>query len=344
MRRVLERFGPSEIYVEHTNLPREEGIRHYLEFEPSNSSAIVYHASIGTPMAKRLLNLDSPLVIYYHNVTPMHFFVGYEAHFAAQCYAGRSECQQLASRAPLGIAASEFSRRELDTMGYGKTGTIPLLIDFDRYWQPEDRRLARKLEKSKRGTSILFVGRVAPNKRQEDLIKAFSFYKTNFDPEARLILVGHASSKRYFDTLNDFIRYLAVEDVNLVGLVTEPQLYAYYRAADVFVTMSEHEGFCLPVLEAMKFDLPVIAYGAAAVPETVGDAGVVVSEKRFEEIAALMHLVATDEKVRRRLIEAGRKRLEHFQPEAHERRLVEMLEDALGRRDSQKLEERRKML
>jgi glycosyltransferase involved in cell wall biosynthesis len=330
MRRALERFGPSEIFVDVTNLPREAGLRHYLEFEPGDRSAIVYHASIGTPMAKRLLALECPVVVFYHNVTPMHFFAGYEARVAAQCFAGRSECQKLASKALLGIGASEFSTRELDSMRYTKTGTIPLLIDFDRYDHPPDGRLARKLERSVGGSNILFVGRVAPNKRHEDLIKAFFFFKRQFDPQARLFIVGHASSSRYLDTLKGFVRYLAIDDVNFVGSVNEPQLYAYYQAADIFVTMSEHEGFCLPVLEAMKFDLPVIAYGATAVPETVGDAGVIVKEKRYEDVAALMHLVAADEQVRRRLIEAGRKRLEDFRPEPHEKRLVEMLKEALG--------------
>ncbi|MGH2705357.1 MAG: glycosyltransferase family 4 protein [Actinomycetota bacterium] len=324
IRPVLQNFGPSRIYVERADSSMLRLAEDYRNYSGRDGSVSLYHASIGTPMSSYLLSLGVPVVVDYHNVTPMHFFAPYEPRTAALCFAGRLECRELAARSLLGIADSDFSRRELEEMGYPRTATIPILLD-DAPERAPDPRLLDRLLAGKRGSDLLFVGRIAPQKRQEDLIKLFAVYQRHFDHGARLFLVGRSASSRYLETLELLVQHLRVDGVHLTGGVTEAQLFAHYRAADVFVTMSEHEGFCAPLLEAMRFDLPIVAHGAGAVPETLGDAGVTVAQKRYDEIAALIHLLVGDEKLQRQLGEAGRRRLEAFRPEQHERRLVELI-------------------
>lgn len=320
-----ERFGSSAIWAEVADLSYKGMAGYYNEFEPEPDSIILYHASVGTAMAGYLQRVPVPVVIDYHNVTPMHFFAAYEPRVAALLYAGRAECEEFADLSPLGIADSDYSAGELAVMGFRRTATVPILLDFDSYAAEPDGGTLEKLEATKKGTDILFVGRVSPQKRHEDLIKAFAVFKRHFDPGARLLLVGTSSSDRYLRTLRDYVARLGIDDVIMSGEVSFAQLLAYYRAADVYLSMSEHEGFCVPILEAMMFDIPIVAYSAAAVPETLGEAGILVEEKNYEKVAALIELVRSDEDLRRQMAQAGRKRLEHFRPERHEGRLVDLL-------------------
>lgn len=329
IRPLLEALGPSTIYVERCDPSLSSQAKDYREFLPESAAAILYHASIGTPMARRLLALRTSILLDYHNVTPTRFYAPYEPQVAALLYSGRAECRDLARRSPLGIADSDYSARELDEMGCRATATIPILIDFARYEEQPHGPLLEELLGSKHGIDILFVGRVSPNKRQEDVIKAFTVYKRQYDSQARLFLVGQSSSDRYRRTLEAFISRLGVGGIRVCGGVPDSHLWAYYRAADVFVSMSEHEGFCVPLLEAMTFCVPIIAFGGGAVPETLADAGILLRHKRYEQIAALIHLVATDADVRSRLIEAGRVRLQHFRPERHEPRLLRLIESVI---------------
>ena len=326
---LLETFGPSAIYAERCDASLAHLARDYRTWRPEPGAAILYHASIGTPMGGWLRSAGAPVLLDYHNVTPMHFFAPYEPRVAALLYAGRAECAQLARRSPLGMADSAFSARELSEMGCRRTAAVPILLDFAKYQTPPDPALLDRLVGTKRGTDLLFVGRLSPNKKQEDVVKVFAVFRRHFDPEARLFLVGGASSARYRKAIAELVDRLGVPGVSLVGAVSDEELLAYYRAADVFVSLSEHEGFCVPVVEAMLFDLPVIAYAATAVPETLGDAGILVDHKRYDEIAALVHLVR-EAGTRERLARAGRLRAEHFRPERHGRRLLQLVGEALA--------------
>jgi L-malate glycosyltransferase len=331
IRPLLEAFGPSRIYVERSDASLQRIVTDYREYVPEPGSAVLYHASIGTPMARWLHALGTTVLLDYHNVTPMHFFAPYEPKVAALCFAGRAECRLLAAGSPLGMADSTWSARELDAMGCPATATVPILLDFDKYRQRPHPPLLDELASSKKGTDILFVGRISPNKRQEDVVKVFALYRQHYDPGARLFLVGSAASGRYRKAILELVEKLGLGDaVRMVGGIPDSHLIAYYRAADVFLSMSEHEGFCVPLVECMLFELPVIAYAAAAVPETLGDAGILVDHKRYDEIAALVHVVK-DGPTRDRLVAAGRARLEHFRPERHEPRLVELVAGAIGR-------------
>lgn len=329
IRPILERFGPSRIYVDTCEASLRKVALPYRAYEPSPGDVAVYHSSIGSPMARWLLGVPVPVIVDYHNVTPVLYFAAYEPRIAALLYAGRIECALLAGRSPLGIADSAYSAREMEGMGYPSAATVPIFLDHAAYERPPDRRLLDRLLATKTGTDVLYVGRLAPNKRQEDVMKAFALYRRHFDPGARLFLVGRASSPRYARALEEFAAELGVGGIHMVGGVSDEQLFAHYRAADAYLSMSEHEGFCVPLVECMIFGVPVVAYAAAAVPETLGEAGVLVRHRRYEEIAALVHLVATDAGARGRLVAAGRARLELFRPEQHEPRLAGLVSAVL---------------
>jgi glycosyltransferase involved in cell wall biosynthesis len=152
-------------------------------------------------------------------------------------------------------------------------------------------------------TNFLFVGRTLPNKRIEDVIKVFGIYQKFIDPASRLLLVGESHGfERYFDSLLRMVDDLTLEDVVFTGHVDTDDLVAYYQVADVFLSMSEHEGFCAPVLEAFQFELPVMAFDGGAVAETLAGAGILIQEKRFEEIAEMAHLLVHDESLREKVI------------------------------------------
>jgi glycosyltransferase involved in cell wall biosynthesis len=322
--KLLRQLGEVQIYAEHIDqdlLGRAISFRRY---EPARDSVAIYQSSIGSGIPNRLLHTDARLMVDYHNITPKLFYIPYEPHIASLLDSGRLECAALSDPAEVAIAHSQYSAMELEGMGFKKIVSIPVLLDLESYRAQPEAGLAGRLAASKAGADILFVGRISPQKRQEDVVKAFTVFKTYFDKGARLHLVGPSSSTEYQRTLERFIEKLGIANVHLTGPVSQSELIAYYRSADLFLSMSEHEGFCVPLIEAMLSEVPVIAYAAAAIPETVGEAGILVYEKRYEEIAALMHLVMSDTDLRERMMAAGRARAEFFRPEAHERAYLEV--------------------
>jgi len=254
------------------------------------------------------------LIVDYHNITPASFFEPWEARVASELADGRRQLATLAPRASLGLADSGFNQAELDALGFGPTRVAPVLVDIGALDRPPDRRTHDRLRREAgRGASWLFVGRLAPNKAQHDVIKAFAAYRRVFDPAARLRLVGAASSARYRRALEQFVRGLGLGGaVELCGSVTPAQLVAHYRAADVFVCLSDHEGFCVPLLEAMLHRLPIVAFGATAVPETLGGAGLCLPDKDPMTVAHAVHRVVSDDQVRATMVALGTQRLADF--------------------------------
>ena len=194
---------------------------------------------------------------------------------------GREELASLRPEVDLSLADSEYNRLELEELGFRNTHVFPLFIDFAKYDKPASR-FARDFFRDDR-TNILFVGRIAPNKRIENLVKTVFYYKKYISPLVRLIVVGKTNTfPGYFQSVarmaDEF--YLKPEEVRFIGHVPDEEMFALYRAADVFLSLSEHEGFCLPLVESMIFDLPVVALAATAVPYTLGEAGVLLRDSR----------------------------------------------------------------
>jgi glycosyltransferase involved in cell wall biosynthesis len=318
----------SEIYC----LDRDEGLeeesRLFREFRPGGREDIVIlHYALPSPLSYELIRLSSRRVIIHHNVTSPEFFEGFSEEMVRIARLGKRELGQLAPFIDLGLADSEFNRLELESLGFRRTAVLPLFIDFERYQRPANPFL-RKIYRDGR-TNILFVGRVVPNKKIEDLIKVTFYFKKYISPLVRLIVVGKTTSlPKYFDCLiklvDDF--YLQPEEVLFTGHVPDEDLYAYYQVADVFLSLSEHEGFCLPLLESMIFNLPVIAYAAGAVASTLDGAGILLKQKKVAEIAELVALLSQDEKLRSKIICGQRERLERFRSFPREKYLLSLLE------------------
>jgi glycosyltransferase involved in cell wall biosynthesis len=294
---------------------------------------LVYQMAMGDDMADAVATLPGRLVVNHHNLTPPGYFDGWEPALSAGLARGEAQLKSMASRAELAMAVSAFNAEGCVRAGYRRVEVAPFLADLDGL-RAADKACALQLTATKRGADWLFVGRLCPNKAQHDLIVAFAAYRGGYDPAARLFLVGGATPASYQTALERLVADLDLASaVTLTGPVPAPVLAAHYRAADVFVSLSEHEGFCVPILEAWSAGLPVVALAAAAVPETVGGAGVVLPTKRSPLFtAAAVARVVGDAGLRTRLADAGRARLaERFALPVAEARTWEVLRKVLER-------------
>ncbi|MCW3045099.1 MAG: hypothetical protein JWL57_3257 [Actinobacteria bacterium] len=303
---------------------RTPGAVHYRDADIRPDDVLVYHAAHASPLGAWLAGVDAVKIVDYHGITPPEFVRAYDPGLAVALSKARAELEPLAAGTTLGIAHSRYMERELEGIGFRNTATLPLLVDPARLAAPPDVATAARLRAGKRGHDLLFVSRMAPNKRIEDLLKVFAVYRRAWDRDARLFVVGRPDTRAYVEALQRFAGRLGVEEVHFAGRVSDPALAAYYASADVFVSMSEHEGFGLPWVEAMASGIPVIAYAAGALPETVGHAGIFFTEKRYEDVAALVDAVVGDPALRARLAAAGRERVAAFGPAQFEARVHQL--------------------
>ena len=330
--RILRSMGlESEIYAEGIARPARRQARPYRSFgrrATPPDTWLLYQLSTGSAVAEFLQARPEPKLVNYHNVTTASLFAPWEPHVGVECAEGRRQLSELAPEVELGIAVSAYNEAELKAAGYRRTAVAPVLVDLDAgHVRPDDEVLGR-LERAKRGggSDWLFVGRVAPHKCQHDVVRAFAVHRRLYDPQARLHLVGGPGSHAYVNTLERYVAALGLGGaVHLTGSVTQEALLAHYRAADVFVCLSEHEGFCVPIVEAMRLGVPVVAFAAAAVPETVAGAGVLLEAKDPLTVATAVHRVVEDGKLTAALVDAGRLRAADFTLDRATRRFVEVV-------------------
>jgi glycosyltransferase involved in cell wall biosynthesis len=253
-------------------------------------------------------------VLYYHNITPAQFFAPYDAGLFRLAVLARRELATLANRVDLALGVSEFNRYELDSLGFRSTGVLSLPVDLSRITRPVRRpALERILDDD--FVNFLFVGRIAPNKKIEDHIRLAEHYKRYIDAYYRFIFVGRSDAvPGYYATIRALMAEYQFLNERFIftGPVPDEELAVYYRHAAVYISLSEHEGFCAPLLEAMAADVPVLAYGAAAIPETLGGAGVQFAPKDLEYAAELAGALAFDDALRDAILTGQRKRLADF--------------------------------
>jgi glycosyltransferase involved in cell wall biosynthesis len=295
----------SDIFAEHVH-PRMAHLArplHQYREVSSPDTVCLFHFSIGSAAGRMIFHAPDRLVSIYHNITPAEFFLGFHPHLAGLCYHGRRELHAFAPRTELALGDSEFNRRELEATGYRKTGVLPIVLDLDSYRRPASKLTTRMFDDGRR--NILFVGRVIPNKRLEDVIKVFAIYQRYIEPRSRLLLVGESRGfERYRRRLREQVEGLGLHDVVFTGHVDDDDLRACYAVADLFLCLSEHEGFCVPLVEAMNYGVPVVAYAAGAVAETLRGGGVLLRDKsRPEETAELVHAVLSDSSLRAAVLE-----------------------------------------
>lgn len=301
----LRRAGfSSDIFAEHVHPRMTERARPLWQYAEVSSAETVclFHFSIGSAAARLVYHAPDRLVSIYHNITPAEWFLGFHPHLAGLCYHGRRELAVFAARTELALGDSEYNRRELEAAGYPRTGVLPIVLDLSSYRRPP-APVARRLWDDGR-TNILFVGRIIPNKKIEDLIRVFALYQRLFDRKSRLLLVGdHRGQEKYYDRLQEVVRAQDAEEVVFTGHVDDDDLRAAYASAGLFLCLSEHEGFCVPLLEAMAFGVPVVAYDAGAVRETLRGGGVLLHDKEPAVVAGLLRRLLTDGVLRARVLE-----------------------------------------
>ncbi|MBI4446624.1 MAG: glycosyltransferase family 4 protein [Acidobacteria bacterium] len=311
IQRAVRSFDPeSSIYVWPDYLdPSVAGHAHSVgDYLPSPRHTLIYHFSIGSPVSRLILDWPGRKLMLYHNITPDHYLSRYSSTIADELRRGRDELRHLSECFDTAIAHSEYSRLELEQNGYRNTAVIPFLLNPDNYNIPPDPKMKSLFDDDQ--TNVFFVGRIVPNKCPHDLLKVFHAYQ-RINPPSRLLLIGgHEALETYFWRLQHLVKVLSLRNVFFLGHVSQAELLALYETGDVFVSMSEHEGFCVPIVECFMFKIPVIAYGAASIPETAGDAALLVQHKDWREIAELINRVQTDSELRQRQVTRGEERFQ----------------------------------
>ncbi len=331
VRDMLRRKGhEADIFALSIDAELVDEIRPFAEPAAQAGDITVLHFAVPSPMTEALTTLRGRRVLQYHNITPAHFFAPYDAGIFRIAALGRTELRSLAGRVDLALGDSEYNRAELEALGFADTGVMPILVDPERLTQaPRRPVLERALDDGP--ANILFVGRVAPNKKLEDHIRLAEHYKRYVDTDYRFIFVGRTNAvPRYYATLQSLLlRYeMPAERFLFTGAVPDVELAAYYRTASAYVSLSEHEGFCVPLLEAMAAGVPVLAYGAAAVPETLGGAGICFTPKDLEHAAEMLGLLVYDGELRSSVIAGQRRRLADFSM-AHAARALDAMIESL---------------
>lgn len=316
-RRVLRDAGfQSDIFADRIDERLAGEARHYKEYSANAGDVLLYQMSTDSDMVPWLLDrAESGIRLFsnYHNITPAAFFRRWEPDIARRLDVARAQMAELAPATELAIAVSGFNRDELEAAGYRHTVVSPLMVDLHDLHATGRHPQVPAREPNARGARWLFVGRIAPNKCQHDVVASFAVYRRLFDPKATLTLVGSPSSYRYLRAVRRLAAELELgasfehrENLKL------DQLVDCYRRADVLVCLSEHEGFCAPLIEAMDMSVPVVAYGTAAVPETVADAGVLLEGKDPMAVASAVAGLLDDPARREGLVQRGRSRAAEF--------------------------------
>ena len=303
---ILTRAGfESDIFVETADLRLEPLTRVYRELMGAShpDNILLHHFSIGSRASRMAFALPDRMILVYHNITPPAYFIGIHPLLVQLCYTGRRELTAYVDRCDLALGDSEFNRQELEQIGFPKTGVLPVVPNFVHLDVQPNRVIAGAFDDE--WTNILFVGRMIPNKRIEDLIRFFHAYRLKYNPRSRLLLVGsHGGFEDYLATLRELVVTLRTPDVHFTGQVSDEELTAFYDVADLFLSASEHEGFCVPIVESFYKGIPVLAYAATAVPLTMDGAGVLYDTKDPRHVAALMHTVLSDAALQDRVVRA----------------------------------------
>jgi len=299
IQRVLRQAGyESEIFVETADPRLEDLTVDYREMvgRVSADDVLIHHFSIGSRASRTAYALPGRMVLIYHNITPPHYFLGVHKDLVKLCFRGRRELTAYVERCSLALGDSQYNREELEALGFPRSAVLPVVPDFTHLDGVPQRAFAVAFDDE--WTNILFVGRVIPNKKFENVIRAFHAYRTRHNPRARLLFVGSYSGfEKYLAMLHALIARLGTPDVHFLGHVSNEELSALYDVADLFLCASEHEGFCVPLIEAFYKRVPVMAYAATAVPATMDGGGVLFDTRDPVDVARIMDAILDDPRV-----------------------------------------------
>jgi len=315
VRSLLREMGhESELYALTIDDDLKNDVRSFSDAAARNGDFTIFHYALPSPMTAEFAALSHGRILQYHNVTPAAFFAPYDPALFRLAALGRQELATLAGGVDLALGDSAYNEQELRSMGFQATGVFPIAVDTSRVTQPAARPALEKILDDGL-VNFLFVGRIAPNKKIEDHIRLAEVYKRYVDAYYRFIFVGRYDVvPKYYSMIRALMsEYRLLNDrFVFTGPVPDEELAVYYRHAAVYISLSEHEGFCVPLVEAMATDVPVLAYAAGAVPDTLGGAGVQFAPKDLEIAAELLGTLAFDDDLRASVIAGQRRRLADF--------------------------------
>jgi L-malate glycosyltransferase len=328
VRDLLRGMGhDSDLYALTIDDALKNDVRPFADPGARRGDLTIFHYALPSPMTAAFASLDAGRVLQYHNVTPAQYFAPYDPALFRLAALGRRELASLVGHVDLALGDSEYNRQELDVLGFSPTGVFPIAVNTARITQPARRPALEKILDDGL-VNFLFVGRIAPNKKIEDHLRLAEVYKRYIDAYYRFIFVGRFDVvPRYYSMIRALMseyRFLNDRFV-FTGPVPDEELAVYYRHAAVYISLSEHEGFCVPLVEAMAADVPVMAYAAAAVPDTLGGAGVQFAPKDLEFAAELLGQLAFDDDLRSTVIAGQRRRLADFGDARVRRELTSVL-------------------
>ena len=329
IQRVLRDAGySSEIFVETADPLLEDQTTHYREMvaavEPED--ILIHHFSIGSRASRTAYALPGRMVLVYHNITPPEYFIGVHEDLVKFCFRGRRELMAYIKRSSLALGDSEYNRQELEALGFPRTAVLPVVPDFAHLDVPPDRSLAGYFDDE--WTNVMFVGRVIPNKKFDDIIRAFHAYRTRHNRRSRLLLVGSSGGfEKYLAMLQALVARIGTPDVHFLGHVRNETLTALYDIADLFLCASEHEGFCVPLIEAFYKRVPVVAHASTAVPATMDGGGVLYDTKDPMRIAEIMAAILDNPVIEASVLASQDAALERLRARNFDRTLLRFVEE-----------------
>ena len=311
LQEVFRQWGTeSEIFVDpaHTSSAVKTRCRPLADYRGTSGDLVIHHYSIASPAVDLFAAAPAVKVMIYHNITPSEYYRGFDDRVARQLTEAREGLRAILPKMDAVWADSRFNAQELVELGGRDVQVLPLLFSAEQLDVPPDPEVFRKFAAPL--TNILFVGRLAPNKNVEELLEAFAWYHRTLNRQSRLIIVGSdRSAWRYFIMLKMLAAEFDLTTAYFECYASPQELSAYYNIAHAFVTCSRHEGYCLPLVEAMHRKVPVIARRTGGMPEALGGGGVLFDEAKPQELAALMHRVVTDEPLRREVLTSQERRM-----------------------------------
>ncbi len=314
--KVLRDMGfQTGIYAETVDKRLPEGTAQNVSRMPklTGEDVVLYHMSTGTDLSFSLENLPCRKLMIFHNITPPKYFKGYNETLTEISEYGMRGLCHLADKVDGCMTDSAYNAQVLRDFNYRCPITVrPILIPFSDYAKAPDPEVMARYENDGY-TNFVFVGRIAPNKKQEDVIRSFYCYQKYCNPKSRLFLVGsYTGMEHYYHRLRRYVGALELDHVVFTGHIPFAQILAYYHLADIFLCMSEHEGFCVPLVEAMYFGVPILAYNSSAISDTLGGSGILLERNDPMEAALMADRVLKDKELRREILAGQRKRQQTF--------------------------------